>query len=117
VLLVDDDAEVRTTVRRVLALYHQVVEAADGRAAVEYLRGGAPIDVVVLDVHMPGWSGLEAAAVIRSEFPEVRVVFLSGTFDADGLASINVAVLRKPVRARELLATVERALARRAPVE
>jgi CheY-like chemotaxis protein len=61
-------------------------------------------------MHMPGWTGPETAAVIASEFPQIKVLFLSGSMDAVEIAGAEVPVLMKPIRPGELLAAVEKAL-------
>ncbi|HZB18688.1 MAG TPA: response regulator transcription factor [Blastococcus sp.] len=84
VVLVDDQAMVRTGLRMVLAAEPDidvVGEAADGAAGVRVVTEHAP-DVVLLDVRMPGMDGLEAARRILAGGLPTRVVVLT-TFDED----------------------------------
>jgi DNA-binding NarL/FixJ family response regulator len=84
VVLVDDQAMVRTGLRMVLAAeadIEVVGEAADGAAGVRVVTEQAP-DVVLLDVRMPGMDGLEAARRILAAGLPTRVVVLT-TFDED----------------------------------
>lgn len=79
VLVVDDHAVVREGIRSVLERqpgFEVVGEAADGAAALKLAKSVNP-DVVVLDVSMPGGSGLRTAAELRTEAPEARVLILS----------------------------------------
>ncbi len=79
VLIADDHAVVREGVRHVLSVEHGfdvVGEAANGPDAVRLTQSLAP-DVVVLDLSMPGGSGLEAARQIRDCAPRSRVLVLS----------------------------------------
>lgn len=79
VLVVDDHAVVREGIRSVLERqpgFEVVGEAADGASALKLAKASNP-DVVVLDVSMPGGSGLRAAAELRREVPEARVLILS----------------------------------------
>ena len=79
VLIADDHAVVREGVRHVLAAEHgfEVVgEAANGPDAVRLTESLTP-DVVVLDLSMPGGSGLDAARAIRDRAPRSRVLVLS----------------------------------------
>jgi DNA-binding NarL/FixJ family response regulator len=79
VLIADDHAVVREGVRHVLGAEHgfEVVgEAADGIEASRLAEALAP-DVVVLDLSMPGGSGLDAARRIRATMPGCRVLVLS----------------------------------------
>jgi DNA-binding NarL/FixJ family response regulator len=79
VMLVDDHSLVREGVRHVLAGtpgFEVVAEASDGDAAVRLAQGTRP-DVVVLDLSLPGSSGLEVTSRLRALLPEVRVLILS----------------------------------------
>ena len=78
VLLVDDDARIRGTLRGVLEDEgHAVVEASDGTQALAALEG-KPFDAVLLDVNMPGMSGLETLVTIREMAPTTGVIMVSG---------------------------------------
>ena len=79
VLVADDHGLIRAGIRRVLepeADLKLVAEAEDGPQTVALFRIHRP-DVVVLDIHMPGLSGLEALEQIRSEAPAVKAILLS----------------------------------------
>ena len=80
VMIVDDHRIVREGLRQVLADYEgvQVVaDAAHGAEALQQLRGGLVVDVVLLDIALPGRDGLEVLAQIRSEFAGLPVLMLS----------------------------------------
>jgi DNA-binding NarL/FixJ family response regulator len=84
VLVVDDHPILREGVAAVLSRQDDirvVGEAADGREAIERFRGLRP-DVVLMDLQMPGMSGVEAIAAIRAEAPQARIVVLT-TYDGD----------------------------------
>lgn len=79
VLIVDDHAVVREGIRSVLERqpgFEVVGEAGDGASAVKLATAADP-DVVVLDVSMPGGSGLRTAAELRVQVPGARVLMLS----------------------------------------
>ncbi|MDX2194396.1 MAG: response regulator transcription factor [Gemmatimonadales bacterium] len=79
ILIADDHALVREGIRRVLAEepgYEVVAEAATGTEAVALAEATRP-DVAVLDISMPGESGLVAAGRIRQRVPSTRVLILS----------------------------------------
>ncbi len=79
VLLADDHALVRAGLRSLLDRVSDIEvvgEAADGHEAVALARTMTP-DVMLMDIAMPGLNGLEAAARIRDELPDVRIILLS----------------------------------------
>jgi DNA-binding NarL/FixJ family response regulator len=79
VILADDHTLVRAGIRALLEKLPEVKvlgEASNGREALELVKTHKP-DVVLMDITMPGLNGLEAAARIAKEFPDVRVIILS----------------------------------------
>ena len=83
-LIVDDHPAFRAGLVALLADEGdlQVVdECGDGQTAVELYRRHRP-DVALMDLRLPGLSGVEAILAIRQEFPDARVIVLT-TFDAD----------------------------------
>ena len=102
VLLVEDDPEVRGLFSRFLeAAGHTVIEAADGRDALEIFDARrADIDLVITDVVMPNVSGPTLAAAIRERRPDVKVLFVSGyaeALDADLAQSPSTVLVHKPI--------------------
>jgi DNA-binding NarL/FixJ family response regulator len=79
VLLAEDHTLVRAGIRALLqnlATIEVVAEAGDGRDALHLIEVHQP-DVVLMDIAMPGLNGLEAAARVAQQFPNVRVMMLS----------------------------------------
>jgi two-component system, NarL family, invasion response regulator UvrY len=79
VLIADDHAVVREGVRQILSDTPDitvVAEARDGQEAIEKVRS-EPLDVVVLDITMPGKSGIEALTEIKRDRPNLPVLILS----------------------------------------
>jgi DNA-binding NarL/FixJ family response regulator len=79
ILLADDHTLVRAGIRALLETFPDVMvvaETGDGREAVE-LAGAKGANIVLMDIAMPGLTGLEAAARIVKEHPQIRVVILS----------------------------------------
>jgi DNA-binding NarL/FixJ family response regulator len=87
VLLVDDHPMLRKIVRvscDELPNLEVIGEAADGAAALDLFAQTHP-DVVVLDLGLPGMSGLDVARRMKSERPEAKVLILSGRIDQQSL--------------------------------
>ena len=79
VLLVDDHALVRASIRSLIdnfSGFEVVAEASDGREALDLIKAYVP-DVVVTDIAMQGLNGIETAAQISRHFPGIRIVMLS----------------------------------------
>lgn len=79
VMIVDDHHLVRQGLRQLLEREFNiqvVAEAADGQEAIE-TAGRLPLDVVVMDIEMPGINGIEATGRIRTDYPGTQVVMLS----------------------------------------
>ncbi|MBC7976475.1 MAG: response regulator, partial [Myxococcales bacterium] len=82
VLLVDDDPAIHRTVARMLRRF-EVCSAYSGPSAVREieaaLAGGADYALVILDVAMPGWSGLDTLEQIWKIAPEMQALFCTGS--------------------------------------
>lgn len=79
VLVVDDNESVRRSICQILrtqADFEVVCEAVDGADALAKVREHRP-DVMLLDITMPTMNGLEAAEIMKQEFPSVEVVVVS----------------------------------------
>jgi two-component system, response regulator PdtaR len=118
VLVAEDDDNARALMLELLeTLGHTVVaEVATGREAFERAKDVVP-DVVLLDVHMPDGSGIEAAERITQSIPGVAVVLYSGDqgltlTDRDVTATAAIAFLPKPSPPRVLDSTIRLAATR-----
>ena len=118
VLVAEDNALERSTLVDLLgALGHMVVaEVASGTEAIEKAQQFTP-DAVLLDMHMPGASGVQAAEEIAAALPGTAVVLITGDLSltlssADVLRSTAVALLPKPTPPTTLDATLRMAVTR-----
>ena len=114
VLVVEDEASVRMIVTEVLnELGYQHLEASDGREAVQILRSGARIDLLITDVGLPNMNGRELAEIAREARPELKVLFVTGYAEKaavrHGLLDPGMAMLTKPF-ALDALGTKIRAM-------
>lgn len=121
VLLADDHALVREGTRRLLESepgIRVVAEAADGQEAVAEASRVLP-DVIIMDVAMPGMSGIEATRQVKARLPQVAVLALTAYDDDQYVMALLDAgaagFLLKDVRGAELIAAV-RSVARGEPV-
>jgi CheY-like chemotaxis protein len=113
ILVVDDDAAVRElTVHALEALNYRVLEADSGPVALDLVRGNQPVDLILIDLVMPGMSGRDLATRLRVEDPNQVILFMSGYDDLSGTDDpfADEMVIKKPFKLVELAAAVERAL-------
>ena len=111
VLIADDSASVRLSVRLVLEGRHKelmVREAVDGMDAVEKAKKLRP-DLILLDLAMPRLNGAEVAAVLKNEMPETPVILFTMTdLPIDSLcAAIDVDFISKADGISKLLERVD----------
>jgi DNA-binding response OmpR family regulator len=106
VLVVDDDDEMRSLLRRTLEFDgHHVTERDRGTHVLQTLRE-APFDLIILDKEMPGLNGLDLLPILRREFPQVPVVFVTAFGGRQVAASVlrlgAASYLEKPFRLGQL---------------
>ena len=111
ILAVDDEPDLRSLLRILLTNKgYEVLEAASGQEAVELVRSEPRIDLVIMDIMMPGLSGVEACAKIR-EFSTVPMLFLTAKSQLndkrEAYGSGGDDYLVKPFSQSELMLKVE----------
>jgi two-component system cell cycle sensor histidine kinase/response regulator CckA len=116
VMIVDDEEIVRRAARRILSTGGiEVVEASSGKEALEIFREEPGVyKLALVDLVMPGMSGVELVKALRALRPDLPVVFSSG-YDARALAEsassdAKTSFLQKPYSARDMLNSVRNAL-------
>jgi CheY-like chemotaxis protein len=116
VLVVEDEFTLRQAVGKILRKNgFEVFETADGTSAVDLLRvSGDKIDVILLDLTIPGASSREVVAVAKQVRPDIRVILTSAYSQemAKGMVSAPQVrgFIRKPFQLGELVKTLENAL-------
>jgi len=117
ILIVDDEPPIRRFLRTTLAAQdYRVEEAADGEAALDFLKRN-PVDLVILDLGLPGMDGLEVVRRLREQGNTVPIVILSSRDDEAGkVAALDLGAddyVAKPFGAEELSARIRAALRHR----
>jgi FixJ family two-component response regulator len=120
VAIVDDEAPIRRALIRLLRSAGIASRGfAGGSEFLESLEASAP-DCVVLDLNMPGMSGLDVLSRMATRWKDIPVIIVTGNHSADAqmraMESHPVAYLPKPINDQSLLDAVEAGLRRRAPV-
>jgi len=118
VLLVDDEVSfVETFSERLELRDFEISKAFSGEEALEVLDENKNIEVVILDVKMPGMDGIEALAKIKRKNPLVEVMMLSGHADVEsaieGMKQGAFDYLMKPVDMDQITTKVTEALAKK----
>lgn len=109
VLVVDDEAECRWLVKKVLSRC-QVSEAGSGSEALEAVREHVP-DLVITDIRMAQMDGCTLLMNLRATFPDLPVIAVSGVLDMDSLQHYDFnAFIDKPIEPKQLRETVASAL-------
>ena len=118
VLVVDDEADVRRSVRLILTKAgYDVDEAEDPEAGVALVKSGAnklPLSAIITDLNMPKINEIIVIPYLRSQFPSCPVIVLSGSNKMEKAANLftqaGVEFLAKPIDQAKLLDAVKKAV-------
>jgi len=118
ILVVDDEPVARQSLTDILKLEgHSVSSAPNGQAAVEHVRTH-PIDLMIVDLRMPGMDGLEVVQVVNQISPETEVILLTAFGSTEtAIQALRLRIhdyLLKPASPAQVLASVKKGLARHA---
>jgi FixJ family two-component response regulator len=108
--VVDDDAQIRRALGRLLRSHGHEVEEFDSAEA--YLARTPAADCAIVDIELPGISGIELEERMRREGRAMAVVFITAHDDQALLSAVqrtHRTLLRKPLEERDLLDAIERA--------
>ncbi len=115
ILLAEDDRVMRRLTRKMLEEHgYRVLEAEDGKAALEVIASNAgPIDLTLTDVVMKGMNGPELVLRLIDSYPDMKVVYMSG-YTGELVAhqgfNTGIRLLEKPFTRADLLKTIDAAL-------
>ncbi|MFT4117945.1 PAS domain-containing protein [Bradyrhizobium sp.] len=105
-LLVDDEPLVRMSTAEMLnELGYRVVEAGSAEDALQRVREGLRPNLLVTDHLMPGMSGTDLGLALRSQYPEIQILVVSGYANNEGITP-DLSRLTKPFRSDELAASL-----------
>jgi DNA-binding NtrC family response regulator len=118
VLVVDDEADVRKSVRLILAKAgYDVDEAEDPEAGVALVKSGTsklPLSAIISDLNMPKINEIIVIPYLRSQFPSCPVIVLSGSKMLERSATLfkdaGVEFLSKPINQEQLLSALNKAV-------
>jgi len=118
ILVVDDEVDVRTSVRLILTKAgYDVDEAEDPEAGVTLVKSGVnklPLNAIVTDLNMPKINEVIVVPYLRSQFPSCPIIVVSGSKMMEKSSKLfkeaNVEFLAKPVNQEQLLGAVNKAV-------
>lgn len=118
ILVVDDERPfAETLAKRLTSRDYHALPVFGGEAALKILKTDAGIDVVILDISMPGIDGLEVLKYIKADWPLVEVILLTGAASVqtavDGIGNGAFSYLVKPADLEALVRVIEQAAARK----
>jgi DNA-binding NtrC family response regulator len=119
ILIVEDEENIRKMLSQVLEnLDHEINTASDGNKAVAFLNENE-IDLVITDIVMPNREGLETIQEIRANWPDVKIIAMSGGGRVGNMNYLDMAkkmgaaaVLKKPFSMSQLRSTISEILDR-----
>ena len=118
ILIVDDDKNYRSSLKRLLAdLDYEIIIAENGEEAISrYMESSVSIDVVITDIFMPEKDGLELIMELKKNFQDAKIIAISGGSNKFNI-SLNLLeqakrlgadyVIEKPFRNEQLISAVE----------
>jgi len=113
ILIIDDEEQFRQMLRQMLEhAGYEVIEAADGEQG-EQLYRQQPTDLIITDIFMPEKEGIETIIEMKHEFPDVKIIAMSGGGRNNGLRYLKHAehlgadrIFEKPFGRQELLSAI-----------
>jgi len=117
ILVIDDDEQILRTLHQVLEIEgHEVVDASNGKEGIRLFKENGA-DLIITDIVMPEKEGLETITELRRDFPDVKIIAISGGGRVDPESYLKLAkgfgalrTLTKPFEREELLEAVRELL-------
>ena len=117
ILIIDDDDQFRNMIRQLMERNgHEVEEASGGKEGIRLYREN-PTDIIITDLIMPGKDGIETIQELKKEFPDVKIIAISGGGRVGPQDYLHLAkmfgarqTLTKPINLSELLNAIDELL-------
>lgn len=117
ILIIDDDIQFRTMLRKMIERNgYEVIEASGGKEGIKLYRKN-PTDLIITDLIMPEKDGIETIQELKKEFPDIRIIAISGGGRLGPQDYLHLAkmfgvqrTLTKPIELPVLLQTIEELL-------
>ena len=117
ILIIDDDNQFRTMLRQLLERNgYEIKEASGGKEGIELYRK-SPTDLIITDLIMPGKDGIETIQEFKKDFPDIKIIAISGGGRLGPQDYLHLAkmlgaqrTLTKPIELSELLDAIEELL-------
>ena len=114
ILIIDDDAQVLAMLKQTLEREgYEVVDAPDGKVGIKLYQED-PADLIITDIIMPEKEGIEMIMELKRDFPDVKIIAISGGGRIDPGEYLHMSekfgvkrTFAKPVERKELLAAVQ----------
>ncbi|OJU14280.1 MAG: two-component system response regulator [Clostridiales bacterium 43-6] len=111
IMIVDDAAFMRMMIKNILSKTYKIIEAENGREAIEKYESSCP-DLVLMDIAMPGMDGIEALREIKDRDKNAKVVICSSVRQEaivlEAIQSGAVDYIVKPFQAERLIQTIDK---------
>ncbi len=117
ILIADDEPNIAAFLKEILQdAQYQVLSVSNGQEALAYMKDHK-VDYVITDILMPHMNGIELTKSIQSQYPETKVIVISGGGETGGVtkhilmdAAVNfgaISCVEKPFRAEQILAAIK----------
>ena len=115
ILICDDEEGIRESLKLILGDHYNLMAVDSGCMALEVLGHSEEIKVILLDIKMPKTNGLDILQEIKSKFPHLKIIMVTGYKSVETAAEATrlgaCGYIVKPFKSQEILETVKKNLA------
>lgn len=114
ILICDDEEGIRESLKLILANRYPLIVVNSPEAALNTLANASDVGLILLDIKMPKVSGLDVLSEIKSKYPQVKIIMVTGYRSVETAAEASrlgaSGYIVKPFKTQEILETVEKNL-------